>query len=388
MDSFECPSCGQTNIQFFYQVKNVPVHSVQIIRERNVARNFPVGNIDLGLCDHCGFVSNYSYKPELQDYSFEYESTQTFSGTYNKFAIGLVEKLVNQYGLRNKTVIEIGCGQGELLNLIAREGNNNCLGFDPAFENEIALDSSVKIVKDYFSGKYSNSIADAVVCKMTLEHIQKVKEFIDHIRLIFKTSEQLLFIQVPNAGKVFSDGAFWDIYYEHCSYFTKQSLVNLIRQAGFTVVSAEFGFEDQYLMIVGRLAIEPYHDHIHYVSEPLSSNSHIDYGNKIAELKNHWTEFFARKPKTKTGVLWGGGSKAVAFLTTLGLSNEISCVVDVNPRKENTYLPVTGHQVVTPLTLKKANPDYVIVMNPIYVPEIKNKLHELGLSPSIFTVEK
>jgi hypothetical protein len=45
-------------------------------------------------------------------------------------------------------------------------------------------------------------------------------------------------------------------------------------------------------------------------------------------------------------VLWGSGSKAVAFLTSLKLSNEIEYVVDINPYRHGRYLPGTGHEIV------------------------------------------
>ena len=47
--------------------------------------------------------------------------------------------------------------------------------------------------------------------------------------------DTVVFFQIPNARYVLCDVAFWDIYYEHCSYFTKGSLARLFRQAGFEV---------------------------------------------------------------------------------------------------------------------------------------------------------
>ena len=86
-------------------------------------------------------------------------------------------------------------------------------------------------------------------------------------------------------------------------------------------------------------------------------------------------------------VLWGGGSKAVAFLTALGLGDEIACAVDINPRKAGTYLAGTGHQVVAPESLSAVAPDVVIVMNPVYTGEIRDELRRLGLSPRLVPLD-
>jgi hypothetical protein len=82
-------------------------------------------------------------------------------------------------------------------------------------------------------------------------------------------------------------------------------------------------------------------------------------------------------------VLWGGGSKGVSFLTTLGLTEEIAAVVDVNSFKQGKFMPGTGHPVIAPKALINQPADLVIVMNPIYVPEIELSLKEMGLRPEI-----
>jgi hypothetical protein len=82
--------------------------------------------------------------------------------------------------------------------------------------------------------------------------------------------------------------------------------------------------------------------------------------------------------------LWGGGSKGVAFLTTLGLSlDDVSYVVDINPVKCGTFMAATGQEIVTPDFLQTYQPDDVILMNPIYRPEIQRILEDMGLAPEI-----
>jgi hypothetical protein len=85
-------------------------------------------------------------------------------------------------------------------------------------------------------------------------------------------------------------------------------------------------------------------------------------------------------------VVWGGGSKAVAFLATLGLREQIDYVVDINPHKHGKFIPGTGHEVKSPETLRSFQPDAVILMNPIYVNEVGGMLGEMGLSPRILPV--
>jgi len=54
-------------------------------------------------------------------------------------------------------------------------------------------------------------------------------------------------------------------------------------------------------------------------------------------------------------------------------------VVDVNPRKQGTFLPGSGHPVVAPETLLETRPDLVVAMNGMYREEIQRRLSGLGL---------
>jgi hypothetical protein len=85
-------------------------------------------------------------------------------------------------------------------------------------------------------------------------------------------------------------------------------------------------------------------------------------------------------------VLWGGGSKGVAFLTTLGITSGIEYVVDINPYRQGMFMAGTGQEIVSPGFLRGYQPDVVIVMNPIYRAEIRGDLERMGLSPELILV--
>jgi len=85
-------------------------------------------------------------------------------------------------------------------------------------------------------------------------------------------------------------------------------------------------------------------------------------------------------------VLWGSGSKGVSFLTTVGVTDEIASVVDINPYRQGKFMPGTGHEIVGPRFLESLRPDNVIIMNPIYRNEISEDLKKMSLSPNIMTV--
>ncbi len=379
-------------MRIFYEVEAAPVHSVILLHDRETAVNFPTGAIKLGHCDRCGFIGNTAFDAGLQDYGGEYEATQGFSPTFNAFHRRLAADLIARYDLRGKRLVEIGCGMGEFLHLLCELGGNTGVGFDPAYDKSRSLVSDfdkIIYVADYFSEKYVNTPGDFFACKMTLEHIPNTAEFVRMVRqTVGDNPDAIIFFQVPNARYVFGDVAFWDIYYEHCSYFSLGSMARLFRHVGFDVMDLWTDYDDQYLMIAARPGpgdspLLPSENDLALITQDVAHFT-ASYPRLLADWRRRMAEM---KGNGRRVVLWGGGSKGVSFLTTLGLGLDVvECVVDINPNKTGTFMAGTGQEIVAPEFLRIYRPDVVIVMNPVYREEIGRDLQKMGLSPELLTV--
>jgi C-methyltransferase C-terminal domain len=111
------------------------------------------------------------------------------------------------------------------------------------------------------------------------------------------------------------------------------------------------------------------------------------FSKNCQHMLDKWKDILEKlRQSRRRTVLWGGGSKGVAFLTTLGGVNEIDYVVDINPFKHGTYMPGTGQKIVPPAYLKEYRPDVVIVMNPIYRDEIRSDLEKMNVAAEVITV--
>jgi SAM-dependent methyltransferase len=388
----DCPNCGAVRGLFeFYEATRIPVHSVLLMETRKEALAFPKGDLLLTYCRRCGFVFNRLFNAAAQEYSARYEETQGFSETFNSFSDRLARDLIERHSLPGKRVIEIGCGKGEFLTHLCELGQCTGIGFDPAYvptRTRAKPSERVTFIVDFYSEKYADIQGDFICCKMTLEHISETDSFIKMIRQsVSERPDTIIFFQVPDITRVLAECAFWDIYYEHCSYFSAESLRHLFQHNGFEVLNVWNDYGGQYLMIEARPGTasgaapgEPTH-----LSE---LTQQVDrFASEVESVRQKWASYLrAMKENQRTVALWGGGSKAVAFLTTLGITSEVSCAVDINPHKHGTFLPGTGHGVISPETLRDVHPDAVIVMNPIYCDEIARVLASLGLNPGIVPV--
>jgi len=385
-------------MRIFHRGGSVPANSCILLETRAEAVAYPRGDIALGFCSACGFVGNTAFDPRLTEYSGRYEETQGFSPTFQRFHRDLAERLISRFCLAGKNIMEIGCGKGEFLLLLCEGGRNRGVGFDPSYRvdrHAPAPGENVRFVKDFYSEKYADTPADFVCCKMTLEHIGPTADFVGMVRRALGDSPARVFFMIPDTTRIMNDCAFEDIYYEHCSYFSPASLARLFVSQGFRPLGVEGEFEGQYLAITAETAPA-----LSGARPVISEIPGVPAGaaERIASGVSSFPSAFRRKRKFwhdrmeenrrrgRKTVIWGSGSKGVAFLTTLGLGEEIACAVDINPHRQGYFMPGTGHRIVAPESLREVRPDEVIVMNPIYRAEIGERLRGLGLDPVLLTV--
>lgn len=386
-----CPACGSTRTTTFHEERGIPTNSCLLLADPDEALGYPRGDMDLRFCDNCGFVFNAAFDPALSEYSARYEETQGFSARFNEFARSLAQRWVHEYDLRGRTVLEIGCGKGEFIEMMCEAGIGSGIGIDPSAHPERRQSEAaqrIEWITDFYSEAYSHLRADAVVCRHTLEHIAPVGEFMRMVRKsIGDRTDTVVLFELPDVRRVFDEVAFWDVYYEHCSYFSAGSLARLFRATGFEVLAVELDYDDQYLLIEARPA-----DSTPAPGLPLPLEHDIDdlrelsesFGQKYLDTIERWTADLQRAGDRV--VIWGAGSKGVAYLTALGPNSPIRYAVDINPHKHGMFMAGTGQEIVAPEFLTNYRPDLVVVMNPVYEEEIRNHLGRLDIATRVTSV--
>ena len=376
-------------LSIFYEVRDVPVHSCLMLSSAKDALDFPSGDVVLGFCDACGFITNTEFDSKWSAYAPNYEDQQSFSPTFNKFAKELAQQLIDKYDLYNKSIVEIGCSKGDFLHLLCELGNNKGVGIDPsAVPGRVSSSAAdrVTLIQDYYSEKYAAYVGDFICCRHTLEHIQPTAEFVRTVRKSIGDRDVAVVFEIPDTVRVLKEIAFEDIYYEHCSYFTPGSLARLFRSCGFEITDLYRAYGDQYLLVDAKPIATSADNNIQPIEdspEQIAKNVQ-HYIDQIDSTLGGWRDRLttAQKENKKT-VVWGSGSKCVAFLTTLDTIDRIQYVVDINPHRHGKFIPGVGKQIMSPEFLKEYQPDQVIVMNEIYCDEIGTMLDEMGVKTEL-----
>ncbi len=384
-----CPSCYGSKTEVFFRFEKAPVQSVVVIKSKEDSLSLPRKDITLAFCHDCGFIYNSSFDTDIDMYTGGYEDQQGFSPTFRKFITSLTSRFIEKYNVRNKDIVEIGCGKGDFLALISELGNNRGTGIDPAYvEGRLAPDNRLKFLKEFYTEKHGELPNDVIVCRHTLEHIHATGAFMNTVRnSLTPESRTVLFFEVPSIVRILKSNAFWDIFYEHCSYFSPGSLSRLFRKNNFEVFDLYLEYDEQYLFIEAGMSVSPEKKHPLEESVDELWSMSKQFAESVSKKLDEWEELLNEyKIIGKKVVVWGGGSKSVGFLTHFDRLKVIKHVVDINPHLTGNYIPGTGLRYKSPMFLKEFKPDAVIIMNGIYEQEISSMLNEMELNPRLHSL--
>jgi len=386
MKHTHCPSCHSTDLEDFFTIPNAPTQSLATIKNREEALAIPRKDIVLTFCNGCGFIFNSEFDTTIDYFTQGYEDQQGFSQTFVKFLTGVSERFIEKHGMRGRKVVEIGCGKGDYLKLFCKVGGNKGVGIDPAWVPGRGEDvPGVEFMKEFYDVGHGALRPDCITCRHTMEHIHDASAFMEKIRKSVGDSTPVLLFEVPCIVRILDIQAFWDIFYEHCSYFSPGSFARLFRRSGFEVLDMFMEYDNQYLFMEARPVGSP-SETAHPMEESvaeLKAKTHMFVDKINAELSAWRARLEEFKVEGQRVVVWGGGSKSVGFLTQFGDLGVIDHVVDINPHMTGNFIPGIGIQYVGPDFLENYRPDVVIVMNSVYMDEIRGSLAARGLHPQM-----
>jgi SAM-dependent methyltransferase len=376
-----CAACDATELRTLLSRSRVPVHQNRLAATAEEALRAPRGDLELACCVRCGLVFNRAFRPELLCYAPGYENDQTASPLFSAHVEERVHAMVRE-GVRNQQVIEIGCGNGEFLRRLTREGANRGVGFDPVAPSAVPWDGgAVRFEPRAFAGETLDPPPDVVVGRHVIEHVADPPALLELARRALGDDPgRRLYLETPGVEWMLETLAIWDFFYEHASYFGARSLANVLAVAGFRPLSLERVFGDQYLWTRAAPSApqrpEP---------PPAEYFAALDsfVGREAGEI-SRWRDDVEAWGADGEVAVWGAGGKGATFLNLIDADRRrVSVVVDVHPLKQGRFIGGTGHPVVAPDRRHLGRVAHVVVMNPNYVAEVTSRIDELGLRATV-----
>ncbi len=380
MKIHRCPVCEHAQLKPFLQRSQVPVHQNLVVTSQDAARTVTRGELDLVVCEACGFVFNQAFDLSRLSYGEDYDNTQSCSAYFDAYLDGLVQDMVERQGVRNCTIVEVGCGKGHFLKKLVNYpgANNTGFGFDPSYVGPLTdLNGRLQFRTCYYDQSCTDIAADVVVCRHVIEHVPEPLEILRSVRAALASSPKArVFFETPCVEWILRHRVIWDFFYEHCSLFTAESLGLAFQRTGFAVERVEHIFGGQYLWLEARVAD---------VDETLPATGEtvqlaMAYAADEQTLREAWLARLHDLGQNGKVALWGAGAKGATFANLVDPDCAlIDCVVDLNPNKQGRFIPGTGHPIVAPTDLPGRGVCNAVLMNPNYRKENLQLLAEAGI---------
>lgn len=391
-----CPVCDVPAGEPFFSVTGLPVHGTAVLADPVAARAVPTGDQVLVLCEQCGIVFNRDFDPGLLDYTGAHEESQHHSSRFAAYAAEITADWVARFGLAGEHVVEVGCGSGDFAAELLAAGVGRVTGIDPHFGPERVRPTQVgrlTAIPAEFARDQVEPGTAALVCRHTLEHIPALAGFGAELHAgLVRGGGRALLAEVPDLGRILDEGAFWDLQYEHCSYFTPTTMGEFLRGVGFADPWVRLTYADQYVVAEagpGGTAGTP------ELPAPLRVGLRAachDFATRVGGQVARWRDRLgASAAAGDRVVVWGGGAKGLTFLNVVeggaDGSGAVHAVVDINPGLQGRYMGGLGLPIRAPEDLRAAPPRSVLLMNPVYTAEVRSTLDDLGLtSTELLTV--
>lgn len=365
----------------------VPVLQNTTIPTRAQALEYPSAALNFVQCSQCSFVWNADFSDDTINYDQSYNNDVSSSNYYRDHlaerALEIIRSVPQDQPIH---LLEIGCGEGEFLNLIAEIGQGrvaSATAFDPSYSGKNPLVDGAIVHRAYFSEQNRhliNPATNVIVSRHTIEHISNPNGFIEALTQAATRDDVSIFIETPTVDWIFDNLAFYDFFYEHCSLFNPASISILFQQFAFGG-TVDLVYGGQYLWGHFKRAIAP-SSHTEQALESIkkAAGFRADFA-RIADI--YRDRLFDKGDSHRIGI-WGAASKGVTFaLAMRHMGADIDFAIDLNKAKQGCFLPLTGLEIESPQAVGLTDADQIIVMNPNYIGEIKQLLQQMGVRATV-----
>lgn len=383
-----CRMCGGREFREVLDLGAMPPANSFLAHQRFFKKevSFP---LVVHICQNCKSLQlKHTVSPTIlfKNYHYETGASKPLVTHFHNLAEEIASKYLNS---PEDLVIEIGSNDGVLLSKI--KDRYRVLGVDPASNMaKLARQKGVPTKVGFFDHTLAKEIksdvgqAKVVVANNVMAHIDDLPSVFRGVKHLLDKDGRFIF-EVHWVGNLLTKGGFDQIYHEHLYYHSLHSLQVLLNRLGMSV-------RDIKLVPIHGESMRVYAGHPGEshprVSQFLDKEKKMGlndlktfeyFAKKVSSNKLKLLELLTKLKKSgKTIVGYGAPAKGNTLLNYFNIGPDIlDYVTDTTVSKQGTFAPGSHIPVVSPDTLKKEKPDYILLLSWNYAKAILEKEKEL-----------
>jgi 2-polyprenyl-3-methyl-5-hydroxy-6-metoxy-1,4-benzoquinol methylase len=388
----QCRFCKSELTQVFIDLLNSPA-SNSFLNQVELSEPEIFYPLKVFTCTHCWLVQIEEYKKSEAIFDGQYAYFSSYSSSWLKHAKDYTRLMIHRFGLNEESrVVEIASNDGYLLQYFKEKGIP-VLGIEPTSNTaEVAQAKGIETCVDFFGVRLARELAgkniqaDLLLGNNVLAHVPDILDFVGGMKIVLAPSG-VITMEFPHLMKLVDNSQFDTIYHEHFSYLSLHTVRRIFESQDLSLFDVE-----ELPTHGGSLRI--YARHPENRSGPPSERvgellkverekgmlepayyRHLQ--EKVLKIKLDLVEFLIEQKRAgKKVAAYGAAAKGNTLLNYCGVKNDwIEFVVDANPHKQGKWLPGSHIPVWNEVELRKAKPDWVIILPWNLKEEIIPQLH-------------
>jgi Methyltransferase domain/Putative zinc binding domain/C-methyltransferase C-terminal domain len=347
-----CEVCGNEDLVSVLDLGLHPLCDDLVpIGDSRQCREYP---IEILFCTNCNTAHQRFQVPQRDLFPVSYHYRSRFTADVLKGMAGLVESCEQELGgLSGKTVLDIGCNDGSLLDFF-RERGTITIGLEPTDACRNAEQKGHATFNEFLSEGVADDIVaahgnpDVITFTNVFAHI----EHLDNVVLALKrlmAAQTVIVIENHYLGAVLDGNQFDTFYHEHCRTYSYTSFAHIAESLGVRLLKVEFPsrYGGNIRVFLGTTSIAD-DSSIDRTALAVREDGFVD---KFAGLRSNLERWRVRKRDfLKDEVRRRGKLRAKAFparaailIKLLGLDEDSICAVYEKPGslKVGHYVPGT-----------------------------------------------
>jgi len=331
-------------------------------------------------CTHCWLVQTEDYAHFEELFSRDYAYFSSFSSSWLAHAQGYVTDMSSRFDLGPAShVVEVASNDGYLLQYVRQLGIP-CLGIEPTHSTaQAARKKGIEVVEKFFGVALAEELvaqgksADLTAANNVLAHVPDINDFVAGFAKLLKPSGVSTF-EFPHLMRMVADCQFDTIYHEHFSYLSLSAVKTIFEANGLVVFDVqEIGTHGGSLRVFAQrrdtgtraiTAAVPALLACEAAAGVTTADYYSGFQRRADKIKDDLLVFLIQaKRDGKTVGGYGAAAKGNTLMNYAGVrANLLPWVVDLNPAKQGKFLPGSRITIVDEAHLRRARPDYVVIL--------------------------
>lgn len=378
MKQLTCNFCKTPLEHVFVDLGMAPMVSAYLKKE-DLSKTEVFYPLRAYVCNQCYLVQ----LPEAESPNAIFRDYPYFSScseSWLQHAKTYVDKMEGRLALGSKSlVVEIASNDGYLLQYFKEKGVP-VQGVEPANNiAKVAQDKGIPTFSKFFGVAVAEELvaagkqADLLIGNNVLAHVPDINDFVGGLKLVLK-SHGTITMEFPHLLQTMLGNQFDQVFHEHFSYLSLIAVRSIFSKHGLTLFDVE-----ELQSHGGSLRIYAKHAEDSTKQEKASVAWLIEKEHKAGlDSLEGYSNFSKQAQSAKHKLLkslidikgrgcsivgYGAPGKGCILLNYAGIRTDfLDYIVDINPEKQNRYMPGVRIPILHPDKISETKPQYVLIL--------------------------